>query len=137
MFIYCSWNLLFRDKNRYINITTKRFLFQYILNEIAVQTDFHHFMTINDFGTKRVKWKNNKTEKQTKFSCQTRKSLVTAVWCVTSRPPRPLNVSIVVKPFIYFNAMHRSKFKQQHQICGPQLFNKVVLSVTFLTYINN
>jgi len=50
---------------------------------------------------------------------------------VTTRPPSQLRVSIVVKPFNFFDAMGRNVNKQS-RFCWPDIFNKYIFSVLFL-----
>jgi len=51
--------------------------------------------------------------------------------CVTSAPPSPLRVTIVVKLFKFFDVMVRNVNKQS-RICGPHIFNKVIFVCYFL-----
>ena len=60
----------------------------------------------------------------------------TQSWCVTTAPPSQLRVSIVVKPFNFFDAMGRNVNKQS-QICGPDIFNKYICFCIVFTCTNN
>jgi len=61
-------------------------------------------------------------------------SSFTAVWCVTSRSPRQLNVSSKVKlyNFIYVMAWN---INRQSRIGGPHFYNKVVFYIICIYHV--
>ena len=106
-----------------------------------MQTDLQNFMTKKVFGQKsqqQQKLQNKKSNIKSlpEPGIEPGTSCI-AVWCVTSRPPRQLNISIEVQLFDCFVIMPRSKHKQTSQICGPHIFNKVVFAVLFLNSFTN
>ena len=110
-------------------------------NMLSILNKWTLLKEMQKFVTKIVLLEKSKHTTTTKQNNQTYKPLpepgiepvtsCTKSGCVTTAPPSQLRVSIVVKPFNYFDAMGLNVNKQI-QICGPDIFNKYIFSVLFL-----
>jgi len=89
------------------------------------------FVTNNVFFDKKVKTQQQNKKSNIKTLGIEPGTSCTQSGCVTTAPPSQLRLSIVVKPFNYFDAMGRNVNKQI-KICGPDFFNKYIFSVLFL-----
>jgi len=84
------------------------------------------FVTNNVFLTKKVKTQQNKKSniKTLAGAWDWTRDLLHQSGCVTTAKPSQLRVSIVVKPFNFFDAMSRNVNKPS-QICGHLHFQQI------------
>jgi len=106
-----------------------------ILNKLSLFKELQTFVTNNVFLDTKVKTQQQQNKKSNikplPVSGIEPGTSCTQSGCVTTAPPSQLRVSIVVKLFNCFDAMGRNVNKQS-QICGPDIFNKLIFSVIFL-----
>ena len=98
-----------------------------------MQKELQNVVKNNLFLYKSKKTTTTKQIIKHKIPCRSRElnpSISHKSGCVTTAPPSPLRVMIVVKLFNCFHAMGRN-FNKQNRICGPYIFYEFI----FFCYI--